>query len=79
MAQATWEDFLELKRCFPHAPAWGQASSEGGGEEENVTDLDDYSEEHDNEQGTTSYQQGTRVSRRKRQPCDQYPADEWVS
>lgn len=28
---ATWENEADLKRRFPHAPAWGQASSVGGG------------------------------------------------
>jgi hypothetical protein len=28
---ATWEDLEELKQRFPQAPAWGQATSQGGG------------------------------------------------
>lgn len=26
---ATWEDYDALRQRFPHAPAWGQAGSEG--------------------------------------------------
>jgi hypothetical protein len=33
---ATWEDVNDLKRRFPHAPAWGQAGFQEGG---NVSDL----------------------------------------
>jgi hypothetical protein len=29
--QATWEDYEVLRARFPNAPAWGQASSSGGG------------------------------------------------
>ena len=28
---ATWEDYHVLRARFPHAPAWGQARSPGGG------------------------------------------------
>ena len=28
---ATWEDEVDLRRRFPDAPAWGHASSQGGG------------------------------------------------
>jgi hypothetical protein len=29
---ATWENVQVLKRCFPNAPAWGQAGSEEEGD-----------------------------------------------
>jgi hypothetical protein len=29
--QATWEALDELRQCFPHAPAWGQAGFKGEG------------------------------------------------
>ena len=28
---STWEDEEALRQQFPHAPAWGQVGSEGGG------------------------------------------------
>jgi hypothetical protein len=38
---ATWEDLEALKQRLPDAPAWGQASSFGGG---NVTATDEITE-----------------------------------
>ena len=26
----TWEDELDIRRCYPQAPAWGQAAFQGG-------------------------------------------------
>lgn len=31
-AEVTWEDAAALRSHFPHAPAWGQAGSEEGGD-----------------------------------------------
>jgi hypothetical protein len=28
---ARWEDFDELKQCFPRSPSWGQAIAQGRG------------------------------------------------
>jgi len=30
-SSATWEDYYVVKQRFPNAVAWGQATSEGGG------------------------------------------------
>jgi hypothetical protein len=30
-SSATWEDYHVVKKCFPEAPAWGQAATQAGG------------------------------------------------
>jgi hypothetical protein len=29
-SSATWEDYHVVKKCFPEAPAWGQAATQAG-------------------------------------------------
>lgn len=70
---ATWEDLRELQSRFPHAPAWGQASPEDGG---NVTEQRCGP---DGEQRMSYFQRGDRQGRRRRKPLDRYPTAEWVS
>ncbi|XP_047060867.1 uncharacterized protein LOC124667648 [Lolium rigidum] len=40
-ALATWEDYDDLKRRFPRAPAWGQAGPQGRGSVNNIPDEGD--------------------------------------
>ncbi|CAM0951142.1 unnamed protein product [Alopecurus aequalis] len=67
----TWEDKIELKHKFPEAEAWGQASSQGGGD---VSDLNN-KEKTEQELGLAP-----RVSRSKRmgQPNRRHLGPEWT-
>jgi hypothetical protein len=44
-SSATWEDMEELQQRFPHAPAWGQAGEQEGG---NVSNLASQGANHSN-------------------------------
>lgn len=59
---ATWEDFDDLKRRFPRAPAWGQAGSQGEG---NVSDS------------TRDPQAVAQRERRERKESVRYPSSVW--
>jgi hypothetical protein len=64
---ATWEDYDDLKRRFPRAPAWRQAGFQGRG---NVN-INTYTDEKD----PTGVAQR---EKRARQESTRYPSKDWV-
>jgi hypothetical protein len=89
---ATWEDELQLKAHFPHAPAWGQAGVEGEGNVTTVTNrrarraaerlarrtsAGPLSEEQE-EEGPSITQPAPVRPRRNRQPSVRLNPKEWV-
>jgi hypothetical protein len=68
---ATWEDFEAPKQRFPHAPAWGQAVANGGG---NVTIA-----ATDTEEVAPIGEAGSsRASHRLKRPNVKVSGPEWV-
>jgi hypothetical protein len=64
-ALATWEDYDDLKRRFPRAPAWGQAGSQG---KESVNDDTD----------TRDPQAVAQREKRARRESTRYASKDWV-
>lgn len=71
---ATWEDKNALRDRFPHAEAWGQASSQGGGDVR-ATDL---ATPTAGDQGRDQGQSGARPVR-ARKPNARLQGEEWVT
>ena len=66
----TWEDKASLMACFPHAEAWGQASSQGEGDVSAPDERDPLGSDHNN---STAAQRPTRVKR----PSPRTHGPEW--
>ena len=78
---ATWEDEGDIRRCFPFAPAWGQAGFKGRENASNPEAADQEEEEKTSvaeKEKSAKTSGGLRRSKRTSRPNRKFIGHEWV-